>query len=145
MRRSLVLVRYNVAMDWITFSFTIWNFGVVGIVAIHWKAPLRLQQAYLIVTSALLVRCRRSNARPVAQLTLACAQQALTLIKYLPDWTTWVLLAAIAIYDLFAVLCPRGPLKVLVDTAQERGEPIFPALIYSCTLCGPDACAAQRC
>ena len=71
---------------------------------------LQLQQIYLIFISALM---------------------ALIFIKYMPNWTTWAVLGVISLWDLFAVLAPFGPLRILVETAQERNEQIFPSLIYS--------------
>jgi presenilin 1 len=105
-----VLKLLNIPIDMISMYFLMWNVGLVGMISIHLAAPLFMQQAYLLIMSSMM---------------------ALTFIKFIPDWSVWTVLAILSIWDVVAVLCPRGPLRILVETAQKRKEPIFPALIYS--------------
>ncbi|VDM52843.1 unnamed protein product [Angiostrongylus costaricensis] len=65
-----------------------------------------------------------------ASLILISVTVTLTIMQVLPQWTSWVLLVTLALWDLFAVLTPCGPLKLLVETAEERGEDLMPAIIY---------------
>ncbi|KAI8850942.1 Presenilin-domain-containing protein [Chytridium lagenaria] len=79
-----------------------------GLVVIFWKGPLVLQQVYLVVMSS----------------KMAFALSAL------PAVTTWVLLALLAVWDLVAVLCPYGPLRLLIESSKENQREI-PALLYT--------------
>lgn len=88
-------------------AFLLWNFSVVGAISIFWRSHRLFTQGYLIAISVM----------------------SAWWLTRLPPWTTWAILAAVALYDVVAVLLPRGPLKVLVETAHQRDQPI-PGLIY---------------
>jgi len=95
----------------VTYSLLLWNFAAVGILAIFWHAATKINQGYLVCISGLLA----------------------IFFTRLPEWTTFAILAVIALYDIVAVLSPCGPLKMLVETAQQRQEPI-PALLYNASV-----------
>ena len=116
---SDIHAQLQVPFDAPSFYFIMYNFAAAGTLLIFWaelgfgeQPPLFLQQAYLVLVSALL---------------------AWSMTK-LPEWTTWGVLLAVAAWDLVAVLTPRGPLKMIVEEAESRGERI-PGLVYQVGVC----------
>eukprot|EP00884_Botryococcus_braunii_P014611 jgi/Botrbrau1/23150/Bobra.0041s0002.1 len=103
-----LLQKFQINFDIISYLFILYNFAVVGVTSVFfWPAPLTLKQSYLVVTAVVTAY----------------------LFTHIPEWTTWTLLIAMALYDLYAVLSPAGPLKAIVELAIERGEDL-PALVY---------------
>ncbi|KAH9382111.1 hypothetical protein HPB48_004559 [Haemaphysalis longicornis] len=83
---------------------------MAGITALYFDGPFMMQQSYLVYMSVLM---------------------ALVLEESLPEWTSWVLLVLISIWDVFACSASWAPLRMLLETAKERNEPLFPALVFS--------------
>ncbi|CDP17383.1 unnamed protein product [Coffea canephora] len=95
-------------IDAVTFMVVLFNFTVVGVLATFMENfAIFIKQGYLVVVGMLVAYW----------------------FTLLPEWTTWVLLVAMALYDLAAVLLPGGPLRLLVELAISRDEDI-PALVY---------------
>ncbi|XP_057524271.1 presenilin-like protein At1g08700 [Amaranthus tricolor] len=105
----LSLVRhFSLPLDAPTYFLFLLNFSILGVVSVFGRVvPIIITQSYTVILGII---------------TAAWFTQ-------LPEWTTWVLLVALAIYDLVAVLAPGGPLKILVELARSRDDDL-PALIY---------------
>ncbi|CAN6310237.1 unnamed protein product [Urochloa humidicola] len=105
----LLLTRLRLSLDAVSFALLLPNAaGALALAALApASVPIALHQAALVA---------------VAVLTAFW-------FTLLPEWTTWALLVAMAVYDLAAVLLPGGPLRVLLELAIERNEEI-PALVY---------------
>ncbi|OAY47502.1 presenilin-like protein At2g29900 [Manihot esculenta] len=106
---ALFLIRdFSVPIDCFTFLVVLFNFSIVGVLAVFMsKMAIFVTQAYMVVIGVLVAYW----------------------FTLLPEWTTWALLVAMALYDLAAVLLPVGPLRLLVELAISRDEDI-PALVY---------------
>ncbi|KAL8493575.1 hypothetical protein ACS0TY_024667 [Phlomoides rotata] len=103
-----IIQRFNIPIDAITFYILLFNFTVLGTISVFSNGiPIILKQSTMVGLGV----------------TVAAW------FSRLPEWTTWVVLVALALYDLAAVLAPGGPLKLLVELASSREEEL-PALVY---------------
>ncbi|OMO95975.1 Peptidase A22A, presenilin [Corchorus capsularis] len=103
-----IIQQFSIPIDSITCFLLLFNFTVVGVLSMFSGGmPIVLRQAYMVSLGIIVA----------------------TWFTKLPEWTTWALLVALALYDLVAVLAPGGPLKLLVELASSRDEEL-PALVY---------------
>ncbi|XP_047153354.1 presenilin-like protein At1g08700 [Vigna umbellata] len=103
-----LLQRFSIPLDAVSSLLLLFNFTVVGVLSVFAGGiPIILRQAYMVCLVIIVAAW----------------------FTKLPEWTTWTLLVALALYDLVAVLAPGGPLKLLVDLASTRNEEL-PALVY---------------
>lgn len=103
-----IIQQFSIPVDAFTCFVLLFNFTIVGVLSLFSGGiPILLRQAYMVCMGVIMAAW----------------------FTNLPEWTTWALLLALALYDLFAVLAPGGPLKLLVELASSRDEEL-PALVY---------------
>lgn len=110
----IAIDKYHWRIDKLSFAYVMWNYAIVGTMAIFYPIgiPKWATQGYLIGSSVVL------------------AWQ----LSYFNEWTAWTLLIMLALYDLFAVLTPCGPLKALANLMSRSGAPELPGLLYEASL-----------
>ena len=104
---DLLCAQYQLSYELVTTGILLWNYSVIGILCIFTEVHPRIRQGYLLLLSVTLS----------------------TSLCQIPEWTAWMLLLAVSVYDCFAVLLPYGPLKLLFNMMKRRQE-VIPGLLY---------------
>ena len=106
--------RHNLWVSKISFALFLYNVTVVGVYSLFIQrgVPPAVGQGYLICISVILA----------------------WELSHFSEITAWVLLCLLALYDLFAVLTPCGPLKALVNLMGQDGAPELRGLLYEAQL-----------
>jgi hypothetical protein len=105
-----------ISVDKLTLAFLLYNYAAVGTIAIFLPRgfPRWIPQGYLMAGSVCLA----------------------WELSFFNSWMTWTLLVMLALYDLFAVLTPCGPLKALAEMISQDGAPGLPGMLYEARLPG---------
>ncbi|CAI7882095.1 unnamed protein product [Closterium sp. NIES-54] len=108
--------RFSIPIDIITFSLLLYNLSVVGVLAVFFcRMPIFLTQSYLVAVGAIVAFWFSS----------------------LPEWTTWMVLIAMSLYDLYAVLTPGTCISREPSNRTPQVYEDIPALIYEAGVVHP--------
>lgn len=102
-----ILVYLGIPYTVFSVLLVVWNVGTVGVLSVAYYTHPLIRQGYLIFASLLMI-CE---------------------LLQIPEWTGWLLLVAVALYDIVAVLCPVGPLRLLVEETNNQRKPL-PGFVY---------------
>jgi presenilin 1 len=103
-----IIQHFNIPIDSITCLILLFNFCIVGALSVFAQGiPILVRQSYMVVLGIIVAAW----------------------FTKLPEWTTWAILVALALYDLVAVLAPGGPLRILLELASTRDDEV-PSLYY---------------
>ncbi|XP_054169332.1 1-phosphatidylinositol 4,5-bisphosphate phosphodiesterase gamma-1-like [Oppia nitens] len=111
-----IVYAMNIPFDLITSYLFLWNYVIIGVICIFWMGPEILQKFFLIMNSCMT---------------------SVVILFILYGWPVWILLGVLVIWDIVAVLCPFGPLRLLIKTLETQkkkdGKPMTfpPGLLYS--------------
>ncbi|KAI3378070.1 hypothetical protein SNEBB_007172 [Seison nebaliae] len=106
---TLIVSTNDVVVDIITVVLFAYNMAVVVTISLIWMAPKLVQQMSLI---------------------LICNITAFLINYLLYNTMTWILVGFLIVWDLIAVLCPFGPLKLMVNIVDRSGGKLPNVLIY---------------
>lgn len=121
----------NIPMDIFFFLFFLYNFSVTGIKAIFFSEGI--PQIVTQVKTLNSMQNKDNHFVMQAYLVFASVLLAWNLSRF-DNWTTWSLLGVLALYDIFAVLAPCGPLKALLKLMKARPNQDIPGLLYEANL-----------
>lgn len=127
---------FHVSISWVTFGLIMWNFAIVGVISVSAAPVCALFPA--LTAPAPQIFYQKGIPRWVTQGYLICVSVIMSwIVTKLPEWSSWALLVALALYDLCAVLTPCGPLRALISLAETRQDPI-PGLLYEANVGSSD-------
>ena len=102
-----ILAKNGAVVDWVTLIYCMWNFAAAGVCVVYFRGPLIVRQMYLVCISSIVAYW----------------------VSMVPEWTAWIMLVALALYDLYAVLSPNGCLNQLIKAVNKNGGEM-PGLVY---------------
>jgi len=107
---SMIIAQLNCPIDWFTIVFYVYNILIVALLSMFWYSPNIVKQIVTIYQCIIMI---------------------LYVLKMAPEWIAWALLPLLALWDMFAVLLPFGPLHLLINLFQKRQLEVPAMMIYT--------------